>query len=73
MTIKVNQDDEVEKALNIALRVIAITIYSAFLIWTIYHIVFYLVIKKRYKEFAVLLYYVFFFSLFVTRICQACF
>ena len=70
MSIKVNQDDDVERVLNIVLRVVAIAIYSAFLIWTIYHIVFYLVIKKRYKEFAVLLYYVFFFSLFVTRICQ---
>jgi hypothetical protein len=62
-----------EKNLNIMLRVIAITIYSLFLVWTIYNIVFFLVIKQRYKEFAILLYYVFFFSLFVARITQECF
>lgn len=52
------------------LRVAALIIYTFFLGWTVYNIVFYLVIKKRYKEFTLLIYYIFFVSLFMARICQ---
>lgn len=59
--------------MNIVLRVSALIIYTFFLGWTVYNVVFYLVLKKRYKEFTLLMYYIFFVSLFVARICQACY
>ena len=63
-------DDPMHFWLNFTLRVGVLFIYGFFLFWTVYNIINYLVIKKRYKEFAIILYYTFFFALFVARIVQ---
>ena len=63
-------DDSLHFWLNLTLRVGILFIYGFFFLWTVYNIINYLLIKKRYKEFAIILYYTFFFSLFVARIVQ---
>ena len=53
---------------NIALQSLGLLVYSMFLIWTFYNIVTILILKKRYKDFFCLLYYIFFVGLFCSRI-----
>ena len=66
-------DGDMIMVMNIVCRTATLVIYTYFLYWTVYNIVKYLVIKKRYKEFSILLYYTFFFGLFVSRIVQTAF
>ena len=66
-------DDSLHFWLNLTLRVGILFIYGFFWLWTIYNIINYLVIKERYKEFAIILYYTFFFALFLSRIIQTVF
>ena len=63
-------DDPMHFWLNLTLRVGVLLIYGFFLLWTVFNIVNYLILKKRYKEFTIILYYTFFFALFFTRIVQ---
>ena len=58
------------KAMNILLRALLLLIYGGLLGWTVLNIHKFLVLKKRYKEVSILLYYIFFSALFVTRIVQ---
>ena len=59
-----------DMTLNTVLRVIVFAIYLFFLVWTVFNIVNYLILKQRYKEFAIILYYTFFVALFVARLVQ---
>lgn len=61
-------DDPTKRALNTVVHSVGILIYSAFLIWCLCHIVIFLIIKKRYKDYSIVLYYIFFVSLFLSRI-----
>ena len=63
-------DDNMSKAMNILLRALLLLIYGGLLGWTVLNIHKFLVLKKRYKEVSILLYYIFFSALFVTRIVQ---
>ena len=70
-TIKVPYDNPAH-ILNTSLRVLSIIIYLIFLAFTLYNIAAYIVIKKRYKDFSVVTYYVFFVGLFLSRLCAFC-
>jgi len=63
-------DDPKKAFCNAVIRTIGLIIYSTFLCWVLYHIAVYLILKKRYKDYHVLLYYVLFVSLFTVRIIQ---
>lgn len=58
--------------MNILLRSCLLLVYGGLLAWTVYNIVMYLILKQRYKEYSILLYYSFFTALFVVRIVQTC-
>ena len=58
--------------MNILLRSVSLCIYGSLLGWTVFCIVMYLILKQRYKEMSILLYYVHFTGLFVSRIVQTC-
>ena len=64
-------DETWAKGFNITLRCAAILIYGYCLYWTIFNIIMFLILKKRYKDPTLLLYYVFFLALFIGRIAQA--
>ena len=59
--------------LNFAMRMVLLACYGFFLVWTAYSIVRYIILKQRYKEFAMILYYTFFVALFATRVIQTIF
>ena len=61
-------DDPMYFWFNFVMRVAVLACYGFFLIWTAYNIVHYIILKQRYKEFAIILYYTFFVALFVTRV-----
>ena len=63
-------DSGTEFWLNFTLRLITELIYAFFLAWTCYNIWHYLILKQRYKEFAIISYYTFFVALFMSRIIQ---
>lgn len=58
---------------NFVMRMVVLACYGFFLVWTAYNIVHYIILKQRYKEFAIILYYTFFVALFVTRVVQTLF
>ena len=61
------------KGYNIGLRCLAIFINGYCLYWTLRNIIIFLILKKRYRDFTLILYYIFFVGLFMTRLVQACF
>lgn len=63
-------DDTFSFSMNILLRSCLLLVYATLLSWTVYNIVMYLILKQRYKEYSILLYYSFFTALFVTRLVQ---
>ena len=63
-------DSGLEFWLNFTLRLMTELIYAFFLAWTCYNIWHYLILKQRYKEFAIILYYTFFVALFTSRVIQ---
>ena len=68
-SVKVS-DTELNPSYNICLRVLSLIIYSCFLGWIILNIFSFVIGKKRYKDFFVILYYAFFLGLAVSRILQ---
>jgi len=59
--------------MNILLRSTTLCIYGGFLGWTLFSIVMYLILRQRYKEISIMLYYIHFTGLCVSRIVQTCF
>ena len=66
-------DNNLAFGANIALRCLAFVVYGYCLYWTLYNARLFLIVKKRYRDLTLILYYVFFAGLFFTRILQAVF
>ena len=63
-------DYQPQKGVLIFERTLFLCIYLFLLGWTLYNIWRYLVLKKRYREFSVTLYYASFLGLFMTRVAM---
>ena len=64
------KDTELSPAYNIILRLVALIVYFGFLCWTMYYTLRFIVIRQRYKDFFIVLYYVYFLGLFASRIAE---
>ena len=62
--------DSFHQAMNVLLRIATLIIYGALLAQTVFHVVKYVIFKKRYKEFSTVTYYLSVLGLFATRIVQ---
>ena len=61
------------KGYNIFLRTFGMLIYILLLIAVIFNIIIFVIGKQRYRDFFIVMYYVFFLGLVISRICQTAF